>query len=65
MNQLQIQKVTPSVYRVLCDSNESGVFYVAKGRTGTWAVKQNGITLDFAPNRPMAISLAINLWEPK
>ena len=65
MNQLQIQKVTPNIFRILCDTTENGVYYVAKNKSGSWSVRKNGEILDFAPNTPMAIALAINLWEPK
>ena len=64
-SQLQIQKIKSTIFRVLCDTTENGVFYVAKSKSGSWAVHKNGVVLDFAPNKPMAIALAINLWEPK
>ena len=65
MNQLQIQKVKSTIFRVLCDATEDGVFYVTKSKSGSWAVRKDGQVLDFAQNKPMAIALAINLWEPK
>ena len=65
MNQLQIQKIKSTIFRVVCDTTESGVYYVVKGKSGSWSVRKNGEILDFAPNKPMAIALAINLWEPK
>jgi hypothetical protein len=64
-HQLQIQKIKSTIFRVLCDATEDGVFYVTKTKTGSWAIRKNGAILDFAPNKPMAIALAINLWEIK
>jgi hypothetical protein len=63
--ELQIQKIKSTIYRVLCDTTENGVFYVCKTKSGSWAVRKNGQVLDFADNKPMAIALAINLWSPK
>jgi hypothetical protein len=60
-NKMQITKLTNNIYRLVLGTNESDIFYIAKGFKGVWKIAQQGQVIDFAPTRQSAINLAINL----
>jgi hypothetical protein len=55
--------IQKNVYRVILGSNQEDIYYVSKGRTGSWKINHQGITIDFAKNRDDAINLAVTIQK--
>jgi hypothetical protein len=63
---MKIEILKSTTIRLILGSGESDTYYLHKGnKTGTWAVRQNGELLEFAPSKALAIKLAQTIHEGK